>query len=97
SPLETLTSFVYQRMRWASKWKGSSFVSRITAFSVFLFHCFFLGCLLWWVLGNYPPILPVLMVVKVFMEFVFIFSVCSFLQVTWQMFAFLILQFSYSL
>ncbi|HYF66867.1 MAG TPA: glycosyltransferase [Ohtaekwangia sp.] len=95
-PNSDLLSFLHQRIRWAGKWRLAPSLSKVTAIGVFLFHLLFLGCLAWLCIGNYPTLLPVLILVKIFAEFIFLFKVCMFLNVRWRTFHFLILQVTYS-
>lgn len=96
-PAAGFSAFIQQRIRWAAKWRFSQhWVSKVFALSLVLFHGCVIGSFVWLFLGGYPPVLPILLLIKAFLEFVFLFSVCLFLKLRWQMLAFLVLQFTYS-
>jgi biofilm PGA synthesis N-glycosyltransferase PgaC len=94
-PVETLSDFFKQRIRWAGKWSRQSLFSRMLAIFIFLFQLSWLVALVFEFV--YPSkIITALIAVKLFLEFVFLQSVQHFLSARFSMISFLALQFIYA-
>jgi poly-beta-1,6-N-acetyl-D-glucosamine synthase len=96
-PQTSLSEFISQRIRWASKWRyNASIVSKATAIFVLLFQLFFAGLIIASMLdfSLVRTALPVI-AIKLLLEFIFIFQCSNFLGLRWRTFVFLTLQFLY--
>lgn len=98
-PQPTLSTFFNQRIRWAGKWKAHQDTkSKLIALYVFIFHAMILSLpvlVFTNVLSGY--LVLALLVGKALLEFKFLHTVISWLNVKWNWLAFVLLQFSYSL
>jgi biofilm PGA synthesis N-glycosyltransferase PgaC len=95
----TLADFLFQRIRWAAKWRHHrDFKTKLLAVYVFLFHLLVIALPVLTILGylNLSFVL-VLFLVKAFLEFRFLVRVTSWLQIPWHWPSFILLQFLYSL
>lgn len=96
-PMTSLTHFISQRIRWASKWKYSAFsTSGAMAIYVMLVQWATIGVAisLFHVREGMILLLSIL-ILKVWVECWFLFKVSTFLQSRWRWVAFLALQFIY--
>ena len=98
SPSKSLIQFISQRLRWAGKWMHHKDVtSKILALYVFTFHAFVLmmpAFFLTELAGG--DLLLSLFLMKVTVDFVFLYAVTSYLKTPWNWFAFFTLQLVYS-
>jgi len=98
SPAFSVTDWINQRLRWASKWKyNSSVFTRMTALTVLTFHLTFIlffGFIL--MDGFSARQVAILWGSKMFVEAVFLMPVHSSLKLRWSWISFLLLQFTYS-
>ncbi len=80
NPPDSWKEFVNQRIRWSGKWKAhKSKTTRALALYVFLFHLAFIASLVMTVLGWYSwQIFTAQLVVKIFMECLFVYPVLNF-------------------
>jgi poly-beta-1,6-N-acetyl-D-glucosamine synthase len=97
TPVFSVSDFIHQRLRWASKWRSNtSFVSRFLAIFVFslqgswiaLFASLFLS-------DSSSRILLIILLLKVTVELLFLLPVIRFLSNKFQLFPFIGLQFLY--
>jgi poly-beta-1,6-N-acetyl-D-glucosamine synthase len=93
----TISAFVQQRLRWAGKWRHNSSASvKLLALSVLSFHLSLIAFSGLAAAGYISSkVFFYGMGARFFVEALFLFSVCRFLQVRWSWFAFLVLQFFY--
>jgi poly-beta-1,6-N-acetyl-D-glucosamine synthase len=94
----TLNEFGHQRLRWAGKWRYNSSVgTRTLALAVWMFHLSFMAFA---AMAPFPffsgRVFLYGLIVKVFVEAIFLLSVCHFLSLRWSWLAFFFLQFFYS-
>lgn len=89
----SLTDFIHQRLRWASKWKfNSSFVSRALAVYIFLAQISFIMLWFYW---NNPLLIGLLLAAKVTADLIFLLPVFRFLKIKLRIIPFVGLQFLY--
>lgn len=94
-PVETLSTFFAQRARWAGKWSYQSAFSQTLAVFVFLFQASWpIAIILEFV--HPSKIIAALLVVKVFLEFLFLSRVQAFLSTPLNIISFITLQFIYA-
>ncbi len=92
-PLSSLLSFFSQRIRWAGKWSAMSVLSKALAIFTFFVQVSWIILILssfnfWWA--------PVVIVLKLLLEFIFLAKVHRFLSLAIQPISFLLLQFVYA-
>lgn len=94
-PARDLRSFLRQRMRWASKWRHNTSAFSITlAIFILLTQVASVWCMVSLLTSvSYLPV--ILLIIKFFIEALFLFSVCHFLKITWNWLAFMVLQVVY--
>ncbi len=94
---KSLKAFLYQRLRWAGKWKyNSSVVTKLLALYVFFFQLSFI-CVVVLTLTHKLDLKTAFFLVggKIVFEFIFLSKVSSFLRIKGRTFYFLLLQFIY--
>ena len=96
-PQPSLNDFIQQRIRWAGKWKfNQSFFTRLLAVIVLLFQVSWLALILFFAFGKTDSQMSmVLILTKVFLEFLFLYAVQLFLKMKWQWMPFFALQLLY--
>jgi poly-beta-1,6-N-acetyl-D-glucosamine synthase len=94
---KTATDFLHQRIRWAGKWRvNQSFISRLVAIFIFCFQGSVLFLPLAAIVGWLAPnLVAMLLLLKAFIEALFLTKVARFLNVRWSWLIFLILQVAY--
>jgi poly-beta-1,6-N-acetyl-D-glucosamine synthase len=94
---KSLKDFLYQRLRWAGKWKYNSSVStKLLALYIFLSQLSFI-CVVGLTLMNKLDLKTAFFLIggKIVFEFIFLSKICAFLGVKWRTLYFLLLQFIY--
>lgn len=96
-PQPSLNDFVQQRVRWAGKWKfNQSVFTRLLAVFILLFQVSWLALIFLFALGKaYSQTNMVLILTKIFLEFLFLYAVQLFLKMKWQWMPFFALQLLY--
>ena len=97
APQLSWKNFTNQRIRWASKWRyHNTLFSRLLALVIFLFHLSSILALLLCAIGlvSLNTVL-ILWIIKVFIEFVFLRRISSFLGNAWHWQSFFFLQIVY--
>jgi biofilm PGA synthesis N-glycosyltransferase PgaC len=94
-PQPDISSFLHQRLRWASKWRfNSSYKTLALAFFVVMVQI----CLLYgfpFVMVSRNLILSILLLIKITMEAMLLTRFCNFLQIRWHWPSFICLQLVY--
>jgi hypothetical protein len=95
----TGTDFLFQRIRWAAKWRHHrDLKTKLLAVYVFLFHLLTISLPVLAILGYLKlSFVLVLFLVKAILEFRFLVRVTSWLQIPWHWPSFILLQVVYSL
>jgi cellulose synthase/poly-beta-1,6-N-acetylglucosamine synthase-like glycosyltransferase len=93
----TVTDFIHQRKRWASKWSYYSFLNiKLLALFIFAYNLSLLAAFILLLLNYYSPQVFLMMILpKIFIEFVFLQSVLGDLNKKMNIFVFLFLVFIY--
>ncbi len=94
---KSLKDFLYQRLRWAGKWKyNSSAATQLLALYIFFFQLSFI-CVVVLTLTHKLDLKTAFFLVggKIVFEFIFLSKVSAFLRVKWRTFYFLLLQLIY--
>ncbi|MDL5049339.1 glycosyltransferase [Oscillatoria amoena NRMC-F 0135] len=95
---KSVSEFVNQRVRWAGKWRQAGFgASAFLAMFVFIFHLTYLLIPLWamgWVLSL--STLSLLVLIKLLLEFILLMRINRWMNVPFNIHAFVALQFFYS-
>lgn len=96
-PLPTLSDFVQQRLRWASKWKHNpSVITQSVAVLVLIFQITYAISLVMVVLQGFDnQLLIFLLLAKWVLEFLFLYAVHLFLKLRWHWLSFFMLQLCY--
>jgi poly-beta-1,6-N-acetyl-D-glucosamine synthase len=96
-PHQSLSTFLHQRLRWASKWKiNESVPTKALAVFIFIFQFSYLLLPLVLVAGWMPVKMGAMLIAtKLLLEFLFLYQVCIFLKLPWRWSSFLGLQFIY--
>jgi len=97
SSISSTRQLIYQRIRWAGKWKyNTSVLNVMLAIFVFCFQSAVILLPLAMIAGWIDPALGIgLFAAKIFIELIFLKNVSTFLQVPWNWTAFALLQFVY--
>jgi cellulose synthase/poly-beta-1,6-N-acetylglucosamine synthase-like glycosyltransferase len=91
----SLPEFTQQRLRWAGKWKANtSLFARSLAVFIFLVQILWLALIIWSGISQSSIVLSFL-ILKVFVDFIFLFIACRLLKVKFHSIAFIALQFLY--
>lgn len=96
-PHQSLSAFLQQRLRWASKWKyNESVPTKTLAVFIFIFQFSYLLLPLILIVGWMPLKMGAMLIsTKLLLEFLFLYQVCLFLKLPWRWFSFFGLQFIY--
>jgi poly-beta-1,6-N-acetyl-D-glucosamine synthase len=96
-PHQSLSTFLHQRLRWASKWKHNESVpTKALAVFIFIFQFSYLLLPLFLIAGWMPMKMGAMLIsTKLLLEFLFLYQVCIFLKLSWRWSSFLGLQFIY--
>jgi cellulose synthase/poly-beta-1,6-N-acetylglucosamine synthase-like glycosyltransferase len=96
-PQQSLSQFIYQRIRWAGKWKShNDLTSKLLALYVFAFHTIVLLLPILFItryISGYE-ILSFL-ILKLTAEFIFLYPVTAWLNIRWHWLSFILLQLLY--
>jgi hypothetical protein len=93
----TLSGFVHQRVRWAGKWKNHKItLSTFLAFFIFTFHVACLAMIGWSIAAHNFIFMVGWVLVKLFLELIFLRKVMRFLNSGWNWRAFASLTMAYS-
>ena len=98
NPQPTLAEFIDQRLRWAGKWKyNKDGKSKLVALYIFIFHLSVLALPVLVIL-NYVTLYSLILFLlgKAILEFMFLWSVTTWLKVKWNWQAFILLQLIHS-
>jgi biofilm PGA synthesis N-glycosyltransferase PgaC len=92
TPLDTISSFYQQRLRWAQKWKfNTSPNAIIMAFTVLTYQILWI-VLFWRAAFMHNEIAMCCLVLRALAEVFFLYPVANFLRINWSWIAFLFLQ-----
>lgn len=95
TPSPTLLAFIQQRIRWAGKWRfNTSVTTNLVAFYVIIVQAALLTSFILLPSADYLILLS-LLVIRMILEFWFLYQVTRFLNVSWNISAFIILQIFY--
>ena len=94
-PMPSLSSFFYQRLRWASKWKYQKDLKvKATALAVFAFQAFMVA-MYFLAFGYRDDWVVLLILTKIGLEGIFLFRVCQFLGIRFSLLPFVFVQLAY--
>jgi poly-beta-1,6-N-acetyl-D-glucosamine synthase len=94
---KSVKAFLYQRLRWAGKWKhNSSLQTKLLALFIFLFQLSIIGVVSLVLMNKLDLKIAMFLIgSKIVLEFIFLSKVCVFLGARWRTTYFLLLQLIY--
>jgi cellulose synthase/poly-beta-1,6-N-acetylglucosamine synthase-like glycosyltransferase len=91
----SVTDFIQQRLRWASKWNvNSSLFARFLAVFMFAIQISWLGLITWLIISK-SVMITTIVFLKLTFDFIFLSSICRSLKMRFNLLAFICLQFLY--
>ena len=91
----SISDFIHQRLRWASKWKSNtSILAKLLAVFMFVTQASWLALIIWLIVDN-SMIAIAIFVLKLIFDLFFLTSVCRSLKMRFNFLAFTCLQFLY--